>query len=337
MPRLQLVDPNVRTLSDVVTTHCPEIKETQRETACHILAKYNGRHPDNLFTRPNESLVIPDNLTQRLLIPTATNFTPTLRLTPSETESLSALLAKYSGAEILSMAEIADTLPASEDTLKAFAGGLLGASRSRGKGYLQALQAYNDSLVQWKNTPKAKRNQVKTKKVEPAHDRLSKAYKSELHSMTPHGLHPLKGPKQGMRLLRGRERSIDLSNTRDALRLKNFLKIARVSAYGAIIIDAGLVGQKVQQAREAGGDAEKVAYEEYGALIGGIVVAGAITAFFGPGLIILTVVGGVSALAGAGLGREFGKRLYDQISAYEAAMPIEQKKQLLSDAAMSAL
>ena len=127
-------------------------------------------------------------------------------------------------------------MPASEDTLKAFAGGLLGASRSRGKGYLQALQAYNDSLVQWKNTPKAKRNQVKTKKVQPAYDRLSKAWKSELHSMTPHGLHPLKGPKQGMRLLRGRERSIDLSNTRDALRLKNFLKIARVSAYGAIII-----------------------------------------------------------------------------------------------------
>jgi len=61
--------------------------------------------------------------------------------------------------------------------------------------------------------------------------------------MTPHGLHPLKGPKQGMRLLRDRQRSIDLSNTKDALRLKNFLKIARVSAYGAIVIDAGLIGE----------------------------------------------------------------------------------------------
>jgi len=232
------------------------------------------------------------------------------------------------------MAEIADTLPAlpaSEDTLKAFAGGLLGASRSRGKGYLQALQAYNDSLVQWKNTPKAKRNQVKTKKVEPAHARLSKAYKSELLSMTPHGLHPLKGPKQGMRLLRGRQRSIDLSGAKDALRLKNFLKIARVSAYGAIIIDAGFAGQKVQQTREAGGNSEKVAYEEYGALIGGIALAGAITVFFGPGLIILTLVGGTSALLGAKGGRWIGELLYEQVSNYEIAMPFERKKQLLSE------
>jgi len=30
------------------------------------------------------------------------------------------------------------------------------------------------------------------------------------------------------------------------------------------------VAQKVQQTREAGGNAEKVAYEEYGALIGGL-------------------------------------------------------------------
>jgi len=187
------------------------------------------------------------------------------------------------------------------------------------------------------NTPKAKRNQVKTKKVEPAHARLSKAWKSELHSMTPHGLHPLKGPKQGMRLLRGRERSIDLSNTKDALRLKNFLKIARVSAYGAIVIDAGLVGQKVQQTREGGGNAEKVAYEEYGALVVGVLGASFATAFLGPGLIILTVAGGIGALVGAELGREIGKQLYNQISAYEAAMSPQRKKQLLSDAAMSAL
>ena len=111
MPRLQLVEPNVRTLSDFVATHCPEIKETHRETARHILAKYNGRHPDNPFSRPHESLVIPDNLTQRLLIPAATNSTPTLQLTPPETESLSALLAKYSSEEILSMAEIVDSQP----------------------------------------------------------------------------------------------------------------------------------------------------------------------------------------------------------------------------------
>ena len=72
-------------------------------------------------------------------------------------------------------------------------------------------------------------------------------------------------------------------------------------------------------------------------MIGGIVFAGAITAFFGPGLIILTVVGGVSALLGAKSGRELGKSLYEQISAYEAAMPPERKKQLLSESALSAL
>ncbi len=61
------------------------------------------------------------------------------------------------------------------------------------------------------------------------------------------------------------------------------------------------------------------------------------TAFPGPGLNILTVAGGIGALVGAELGREIGKRLYDQISAYEVAMPSQRKKQLLSDAALSAL
>ncbi len=140
-----------------------------------------------------------------------------------------------------------------------------------------------------------------------------------------------------MRVLRSRKHSIDLVNTADAQRLKRFLKIARVSALGAIVIDTALAGQKVQNARDAGENAEKVAYEEYGALIGGIAAAGFFTVFFGPGLIILTVVGGMSALAGAKLGRDFGKSLYEQISAYESAMPPERKTQLLSESALSAL
>ncbi len=56
-------------------------------------------------------------------------------------------------------------------------------------------------------------------------------------------------------------------------------------------------------------------HEEYGALIVGIGAASLITAatlaVFGPGLIILTVVGGVSALLEAKGGREFGERLYE--------------------------
>ncbi len=128
------------------------------------------------------------------------------------------------------------------------------------------------------------------------------------------------------------------SNTQ---RLKRFLKIARVSALEAIVIDTALAGQKVKNARDAGENAEKVAYEEYGALAGGIALAGFVTATvfvtFGPGLIILTVAGGISALLGAKFGREIGKQLYDQISAYEMAIPSERKKQLLSDAALSAL
>ena len=91
-------------------------------------------------------------------------------------------------------------------------------------------------------------------------------------------------------------------------------------------------------ARDAGGNAEKVAYEEYGALIGGIAIAGAATALFlGSGLIILTVAGGIGALLGAEAGRELGRRLYDHISTYEAAMPSERKKQILSDVALSVL
>jgi len=53
----------------------------------------------------------------------------------------------------------------------------------------------------------------------------------------------------------------------------------------------------------------------------------------GPGLIILTTAVEVSALLDAGL----GKLLYEQISAYEAAMPSERKQQLLSEGALSAL
>jgi len=113
-------------------------------------------------------------------------------------------------------------------------------------------------------------------------------------------------------------------------------RIARVSAVGAIVIDTGLATQKVKNARDVGENAEKVAYEEYGALIGGIALAGALTIFFGPGLIVLTVVGGVSALIGAKGGRELGKALYEQISAYEMALPTERKKQLMSQSALSA-
>ncbi|MCF6363001.1 MAG: hypothetical protein L3J88_06590 [Gammaproteobacteria bacterium] len=74
-----------------------------------------------------------------------------------------------------------------------------------------------------------------------------------------------------MRTLRSRQHTVDLMGLGDVQRLKSLLKISRVSAYGAIIIDAGLAGQKVQTASDTGGNAEKVAYEEYGALILGIV------------------------------------------------------------------
>ena len=258
------------------------------------------------------------------------------RLTVSETITLRTLLQNRHGEEILHMGELMETLPTSDDTLKAFAGGLLGASQARGQGYLQALQVYNDSLVQWKNAPKKQRNKIKIEKVQPAHGRLGTTYQSELKSMAfGRDSHPLKSPGHGMRVLRSRHNSVDLMGLSDVLRLKNLLKIARVSAYGAIIIDAGLAGQKVQAARDAGGNAEKVAYEEYGALVVGIGMAslasGLVFTFLGPGLIILTLAGGIGALAGAKGGRWMGELLYGQISAYEAAMSPERKKQLLSD------
>jgi len=299
-----------------------------------MLEKYNGHYRNRpLFA--NECLAIPDDLEQQLRRSTPRVNGTGPWFTSQETRVLSELLRRYNGDEILAISNIVDTLPQNEDTLKAFAGGLLGASRARGKGYIQALQTYNDSLVQWKNAPKKQRNKIKIDKVQPAHEKLSTAYKNEIRSMS-HSSAALKSPKRGMRGLRSRKRSIDLANIGDAQRLKRFLKIARVSALGTIVIDTALAGQKVQNARDAGENAEKVAYEEYGALIGGIAFAGAITTFFGPGLIILTVVGGISALAGAKFGRETGKSLYNQISAYEAAMPPERKKQLLSENALSA-
>ncbi len=252
------------------------------------------------------------------------------KLTLREEATLRALLRQQRGDEILAIGELMEILPTGDDTLKAFAGGLLGASRARGKAYIQALQAYNDSLVQWKNAPKKQRNNIKIDKVQPAHERLNATYKSELRRMARRGSPALKSPRQGMRVLRSRQHSIDLTGSHDVWRLKSLLKIARVSAYGAIIIDAGLAGQKVQDARDAGGNAEKVAYEEYGALVLGIVGAGFATAFLGPGLIVLTLAGGVGALVGAEGGRELGKWMYRQISAYEAAMSSERKERLLS-------
>ncbi len=307
----------------------------QQASLCKILAKYNGHYTNRpLFA--NECLAIPDDLEQQLRRSTPRVNGTRPWFSPQETDTLSKLLQQYSGDEVLAMSHIVDSLPQDEDTLKAFAGGLLGASRARGKSYLEALQVYNDSLVQWKNAPKKQRNKIKTGKVQPAHEKLSTAYKSELRSMA-HSSAALRSPKRGMRGLRSRKHSIDLVNTADAQRLKRFLKIARVSALGAIVTDTALAGQKVQNARDAGENAEKVAYEEYGALIVSIAAAGFFTVFFGPGLIVLTVVGGISALAGAEGGRELGKFLYEQISDYESAMPSERKKQLLSESALSAL
>ncbi len=60
-----------------------------------------------------------------------------------------------------------------------------------------------------------------------------------------------------------------------------------------------------------GKNAEKVAYEEYGALVVGIVEAnfatGLVLAFLGLGLLILTLAGGIGTLTGAKGGREIGK------------------------------
>ncbi|MCF6323451.1 MAG: hypothetical protein L3J89_03860 [Gammaproteobacteria bacterium] len=334
MPTLYVTDNQSETLPDFVARHCHEAPAAEQASICKILAKYNGHYPNRpLF--PNECLMIPDNLEQQLKrkVPQV-NIGP--RFTPQEADVLNKLLQQYNGDEILALSTLVDTLPQNDDTLKAFAGGLLGASRSRGKGYIQALQVYNDSLVEWKNAPKKQRNKIKIDKVQPAHEKLSNVYKSEVRSMA-HNSAALKSTKRGMRALRSRKQSIDLTNTDDVQRLKRFLKIARVSAVGAIVIDATFAGQKVKNAAAAGENAEKVAYEEYGALVLGILGAGFATAFLGPGLIILAVAGGIGALVGAELGREIGKQLYDQISTYEAAMPSKRKKQLLSEATLSVL
>ncbi|MBL1260521.1 MAG: hypothetical protein COB33_008320 [Thiotrichaceae bacterium] len=338
MPTLYITD-KLQKLPDFVAQHCDEAPATQQASICKILAKYNGHYPNRpLFA--NECLMIPDDLEQQLKRSTpAVNGTEP-RFTPQESQVLSKLLQRYNGDEILALSNMVDTLPQNEDTLKAFAGGLLGASRVRGKGYIQALQVYNDSLVEWKNATKQQRNKIKINKVQPAHEKLSKAYKSEVSSMAQSSA-ALKSSKRGMRVLRSRQRSIDLTNIEDVQRLKRFLKIASVTALGAIVIDTALAGQKVNNARDAGENAEKVAYEEYGALIGGIALASFAASvaivFIGPGLVILTVAGGVGALTGAKGGRWIGELLYDQISAYEAALPPERKKQLLSENALSVL
>lgn len=257
------------------------------------------------------------------------------RLSVREEIILRTLLKHHHAEEILPLGELLETLPAGDDTLKAFAGGLLGASRAQGKGYIQALQGYNDSLVQWKNAPKKQRNKIKIEKVQPAHERLKTSYQSELRDMARRGSRALRSPGHAMRTLRSRQHTVDLMGLGDVQRLKKLLKIARMSAYGSIIIDAGLAGQKVQTARDAGGNTEKVAYEEYAALLGSVALASAVPfavgIAFGPGLIILTIAGGISALTGAKFGRWIGELLYEQISAYEAAMPPERKKQLLSE------
>ncbi len=317
-------------LPDFVAEHCHEVTPAQQEAACRIIAKYNRRHIRNPLLA-NQCITIPDDLAKQLnsRVPRAQGIAPWL--SHDDGRALNALLQQHSDDEIWALERLVDSLPKNEDTLKAFAGGLLGASQIRGKAYLRDLQAYNDTLVQWKNTPKRQRNKVETEIVQPAHQKLDRGYKSESRSMARRSP-ALRSVKRGIRAQRRSRHSIDLTNTEDVLRLKRLLKIARVSALGAIIIDTGLVTQKVKHVHEAGENAEKVAYEEYAALIVGIAAASVTTVaavyFFGPGLIILTVVGGIGALMGAEGGRELGRRLYEQISTYEAT---------ISDAAMSAL
>ncbi|MCF6325644.1 MAG: hypothetical protein L3J89_15225, partial [Gammaproteobacteria bacterium] len=263
-------------LPDFVARHCHETSATEQASICKIVAKYNGHYPNQPLLA-NECLMIPDNLKQQLKRKRPqVNIGP--RFAGQEARVLNQLLKQYNGDEIMAISTLVDTLPQNDDTLKAFAGGLLGASRACGKGYIQALQVYNDSLVEWKNASKKQRNKIKIDKVQPAHEKLSKVYKSEVSSMARSNV-VLKSTKRGMRALRSRKHSIDLTNTSDVQRLKRFLKIARVSAVGAIVIDATFAGQKVKNADAAGENSEKVAYEEYGALIGGIALAGALAIF----------------------------------------------------------
>ena len=85
-------------------------------------------------------MAIPDDLEQQLSrrTPRAAGTAPQLNVFDGKV--LNALLQQNSADEILAMSEIVETLPQNEDTLKAFAGGLLGASQTRGKGYIQALK-----------------------------------------------------------------------------------------------------------------------------------------------------------------------------------------------------
>jgi len=295
VPTLYVTD-KFQKLPDFVAQHCHEVPAIQQASICKILAKYNGHYPNRPLLA-NECLAIPDDLEQQLKRKTPRVNGTGPRFTPQESQVLSTLLQQYNGDEILAISSLVGTLPQNEDTLKAFAGGLLGASRARGKGYIQAMQVYSDNLVEWKNSTKKQRNKIKIDKVLPAYEKLEKVYSSEVKSMS-HNTSALRSPKRGMRVLRSRQRNIDLTNIEDVQRLKRFLKIARVSAIGAIVIDTALAGQKVKNARDVGGNAEKIAYEEYGALVVGILGVGFAT---------------------------------------EAAMPSQRKKQLLSDAALSAL
>ncbi len=161
MPTLHAIN-KLEKLPDFVARHCPDATTMQQKSMCKILAKYN-MHYTNRSLFANECLAIPDDLEQQLRRTTPRVNGTASWFTPKETYVLSKLLQRYSSDEILAMSNVVDSLPQNEDTLKAFAGGLLGASRVRGKGYIEALQVYNDSLVQWKNAPKKKRNDIKIK------------------------------------------------------------------------------------------------------------------------------------------------------------------------------
>ena len=151
----------------------------------------------------------------------------------------------------------------------------------------------------------------------------------------------LRNRRRATRHLRHERNSLHLNNIADIRRLQKFLKAAKFAGWGAIIIDAGLAAQKVNAAGQTGGNAGRIAYEEYAALVGGIAAGAAVSVgvltFFGPGLLVLTIAGGISALAGAEVGRILGRLIHDQIASYESALPAKRKKQILSEAALSAL
>lgn len=291
---------------------------------------------------PNEMVILPD---RNIGLCTALDCDALgfkQQLPSHQKTMLKNLLHSQSGVQILNLSEQFDSMKPFDDEFKALAGGALSVASNQGAKLTTAINQYENALLEYRNAPKHRKFDAKNK-VRSAFKRLNQDFSEDIKQLNSRHPKPTTNPltNKGHTMYKaryGRKPVIDLHTHQQLNRLSKFTKAAKFVGYGAIFVDAALAHRKVQVAETSGGNASKAAYEEYGALATGLTISMVtpiiISLLFpGVGLLILAGAAGLSAIAGAELGRYLGRRLYQHAERLE----IKYKSRTLSEASLSVM